>query len=195
MPWSAAILAGGSGRRLGGRDKSTLALDGGRFIDRQVALLGSLTSYVMVVGGPAERCAGLPATAVADLVPGAGALGGLYTALVASPTERVLVVACDLPFLTEPFLAFLMRSSDGYDVTAPRTSSGLQPLCACYTRSAAPALRRSIDRGILKVRDALDGLRLHIVDEQRLAAFDPDGRLLLNVNTPADYQRALAPLP
>ena len=39
---------------------------------------------------------------------GAGALGGLYTALVEAPTEQVLVIGCDMPFLTAPFLQFLV---------------------------------------------------------------------------------------
>ena len=41
------------------------------------------------------------------------------------------------------------------------------------------------------VRDALEALRLHIIEENALGAFDPDGRLLHNVNTPDDLARAL----
>jgi molybdopterin-guanine dinucleotide biosynthesis protein A len=44
---------------------------------------------------------------VADGMAGAGVLGGLYTALVEAPTEQVLVIACDMPFLTAPFLSHL----------------------------------------------------------------------------------------
>ena len=37
---------------------------------------------------------------IADAVAGAGPLGGLYTALLDARHDRVLVLACDMPFVT-----------------------------------------------------------------------------------------------
>ena len=45
--------------------------------------------------------------------------------------------------------------------------------------------RRQLIRSDLAVRE---------LGPDELAPFDPDGRLLTNVNTPADYERARAPL-
>ena len=47
---------------------------------------------------PAWSARGL--TVVPDDIPGMGALGGIYTAIVHSPCDRTLVVACDMPFLS-----------------------------------------------------------------------------------------------
>jgi molybdopterin-guanine dinucleotide biosynthesis protein A len=43
-----------------------------------------------------------------------------------------------------------------------------------------------------RLRDLLDGCNVCIVDEAELRAVDPDLRSLLNVNTPQDWQRAVA---
>jgi molybdopterin-guanine dinucleotide biosynthesis protein A len=47
---SVAILAGGRATRFGGRDKSTLLVDGRTILDRQVAELSSLTDDILIVG-------------------------------------------------------------------------------------------------------------------------------------------------
>ena len=52
-------------------------------------------------------------------------------------------------------------------------------------------IRRSIDQGVRRIRDAIDALRIHLVEGPALEAFDPGGRLLDNINTPDDYARVL----
>ncbi|MGH8187767.1 MAG: molybdenum cofactor guanylyltransferase, partial [Steroidobacteraceae bacterium] len=66
------------------------------------------------------------------------------------------------------------------------------PLCAAWARRAAPHLRAAIDDGRLRIIDALAGLDVRELSADDLAPFDPDGRLLENVNTPDDYARATA---
>jgi molybdenum cofactor guanylyltransferase len=187
----AAILAGGRGRRLGGRDKASLSIGGQRLLDRQLAALAPVASRVFIVGGPAERSGERGVRVVDDLVPEAGPLGGVYTALRTAHTPRVLVIACDMPFLTARFLEFLGTAGHGYDVVLPRDGRGLHPLCAAWSTSAAPVVERLLGEGVRAVRGALEALRLHIIEENALGAFDPDGRLLHNINTPDDLARAL----
>ena len=190
--WSAAILAGGQARRLGGADKSALEVAGRSILARQLAVLRPLTPHILIVTNGVERyrAAGVPVAK--DCIEGAGALGGIYTALVEAPTDRVLVMACDMPFLTAPFLTRLASLGDGADAVIPRDARGRHPLCAAWSRRAAPHLRACLDAGRLRVLDALEGLDVREMDPDALAAFDADGRLLMNVNTPADYARAIA---
>jgi molybdopterin-guanine dinucleotide biosynthesis protein A len=191
MPWDAAILAGGQARRFEGQDKGALPIAGVRVLDRQLAALEPLTSRIVIIGGPPHRYDDVGVPVVPDLLPEVGPLGGLYTALHGA-SERIIVLACDLPFVTTPFLHYLLRTGRDADVTLPRTTLGLHPLCASYAASAAPLVRRLIDEGVRKVQEALGSLRLHIVEGAALAAYDPDGRLLHNINTPDDYARAIA---
>ena len=191
MAWDAAILAGGQARRFDGQDKSALPIAGRSLLHHQLAALGPLTPRIVIVGGPPERFGDAGVPVVPDLLPGIGPLGGLYTALDGA-SERIIVLACDLPFVTTAFLQYLLRTGRDADATVPRTADGLHPLCATYAKRTAPVLRRLIDEGVRQVQEALGSLRLHIVEGEALAAHDPDGRLLHNINTPDDYARAIA---
>jgi molybdopterin-guanine dinucleotide biosynthesis protein A len=127
---------------------------------------------------------------VDDLIAGAGPLGGVYTALRTAATPRVLVVACDMPFLTAEFLAYVGSAGHGCDVVVPRDGHGLHPLCAAWSTGAASVVERVLGEGGRAVRGALEALRVHIIEEDALGAFDPQGRLLHNINTPDDLARA-----
>jgi molybdopterin-guanine dinucleotide biosynthesis protein A len=190
MLWDAHILAGGHARRLGGHDKGALVVGDRRILDRQLAALEGRAARIVIVGGP-ERLGGARFEVIADCLPGVGALGGLYTALASARSERTLVIACDMPFVTGEFLEHLATGGRDFDATVPRDRHGLHPLCAAYARSAAPVIRRAIDQGVRTIQDAIDPLRIHLVEGPALEAFDPDGRLLENINTPDDYARVV----
>jgi molybdenum cofactor guanylyltransferase len=193
--WTAAILAGGQARRLGGLDKSALAVgtsDPRSILERQLAVLRGLTPHIMIVAREDSPSRDVPVPVVHDRVKGAGALGGIYTALMDAPTEQVVVIACDMPFVTAPFLAHLaaLGADPAADAVVPRDAMGRHPVCASYRRSAAAVIKLRIDTGRLRVLEALDDLAIRDFGPDELAPFDPDGRLLLNVNTPGDYTRA-----
>jgi molybdopterin-guanine dinucleotide biosynthesis protein A len=197
--WSAAILAGGHARRLGGRDKAALDIGRSTILERQLALLRPLVDHILIVASDADHtansarfaAAGVPV--VTDLKPGTGALGGLYTGIQAAATPRVLVTACDLPFLTTAFLLRLIADGRDADVVLPRTADGYHPLCAAYSRRAGHILGEQLDQGVRKVTEAVfatDDLVVRELTPDQLAPYDPDGKLFFNVNTPDDYARA-----
>jgi molybdenum cofactor guanylyltransferase len=189
---SAAILAGGRAQRFGGADKSALVVGGTRIIDRQLAALASVTGDVRLVSNDARRYPGLGIPVIEDAIPGAGPLGGLYSALLDARHDRVLILACDLPFVTPELLQRLVDESagrDDIDAVVPRSSRGLEPLCALYRRRCADAARRRIERGALRVVELLTDLRIREIGPDALGAYDT-GSLFENVNTPHDHARA-----
>lgn len=190
MSWSAAILAGGQARRLGGHNKSALEIAGVPLLDRQRAALAPLTSAVVLVGGPAPHPHAPALRVVPDRWPGAGALGGLCTALTAAATSRVLVLACDMPFLTARFLDLLVRCDPQALAVVPERAGRWHPLCAVYHRTAAPRLIAALESGQRRVVEAVAALEPRILGDREIAPLDPEGRLLTNVNTPDDYARA-----
>ena len=170
---SAAILAGGQATRFGGRDKSTLLVEGRTIRDRQIAALTPLTDDLQIVAS--------------DLVPGCGPLGGLHTALTAARHERLLLIAGDMPFVTTAFLDYLLSLTAGADLVVPQSERGYHPLCAVYTRACLePAAARLADRR-LQMRELLDSVRTRAVPLEEIRQFGNPDRLLANVNTPADY--------
>jgi molybdopterin-guanine dinucleotide biosynthesis protein A len=186
-PLAAAILTGGRASRLGGVRKATLTVGGVSIIERQLAVLHQVAAPVfLVTSALAPGDAAL--TVVRDEFPNHGALGGIYTAIVSSPHERTLVVACDMPFLSLAFVQH-MASIDA-DLVIPRTMRGYEPLCAIYGRACAESIRERLTRGELEASRLPEGVRVAEVGPETLAAYDPDGLLFVNVNTPHDYERA-----
>jgi molybdopterin-guanine dinucleotide biosynthesis protein A len=176
---SGAILAGGQATRFGGRDKGALLVDGRAILDCQIAALAPAVDDVLVVGGPRAT--------THDIVPGCGPLGGLHTALTAARGDAVLLLACDMPYLSTPFLAYLLSLVAGADIVVPQTERGYHPLCAVYTRACLePAAARLADRR-LKMRELVSSMRTRVVQVDEIRQFGDPDRLLANVNTPADY--------
>jgi molybdopterin-guanine dinucleotide biosynthesis protein A len=183
---SAAILNGGRAVRFGGRDKGGLVAGGRAIRERQLDLLSRLSDDVLIVGGVAPQ---VPETVrlVADREPGRGPLAGIEAALSHARHDTILVVACDMPGLTAPFLGALVAWSVNTDAVVPRTESGYHPLCAVYRRTCLPAVERLLAEGRLAVRGLFALVRVHEVDGVALRAFGDPARLLANVNTPAEY--------
>ena len=204
---AAAILDGGRATRLHGVDKGGLVIGGRTIRDRQLDALSGLVDDVFLVGGPAADPAidsgagsrtgdraGLPH--VPDLLAGRGPLGGIQTALhQAGDAACTLIVACDLPFVARPFLAFLLAralEADAADVVVPRSGDRLHPLCATYNRRVREAVDRRVASGALAVQALFDDVRVDVIAPEVVATFDPEGVMFWNVNTPDEYERACA---
>ena len=186
---TAAILAGGRARRLGGRDKSRLVIGGRTILARQFDVLQRVVTRIVIVANAPEQYADAGVPVLPDAVPGTGSLGGIYTAL-ADAQGPVLILACDMPFVTAPFLARVIEAGREADIAIPRGHDGYQPLCANYAPACAGPLLRRIEQGALKVVDLLADVRVRELGPDEIAPFDPDGLLLLNVNTADDVARA-----
>ena len=189
---TAVILAGGKARRFSGQPKPLLTIGTKRIIDRQMVVLNSVADYLAIVTNDRVRYGALGVPVWQDLAPDTGPLGGIYTALKNTTTAQTLVVAGDLPFLTAPFLQHLMCVCEDADVAIPRMPNGLQPLCAIYARRCIEIIRRQIKAGSFKVTDVLSKLNVREVGPDEIAHFDSSGTLFFNINTPDDYQNALA---
>ena len=118
-----------------------------------------------------------------------GALGGILTALSVTEAESVVVVACDLPFLEADLLEALIAASAGHDAAWVRTARGVEPLVACYRRTARAAVRARVDAGQLKAADLATAIDIAELGPEAIIRYGPIDRLLANVNTPADYAR------
>src|SRR5258708_30501382 len=180
----AAILAGGRATRFEGRDKSALTIEGRTILDRQVESLAPLTRDILIVG----RATPPGARTIADRVADCGPLGGLDAALAAARGDPLILLACDMPFVTAAFLAHLvdLAADPAVDVVVPETERGYHPLCAVYRRTVADPAARRLDMRRLEMIDMLAELRVRVVPSAEVERFGDRHRLLANVNTPAD---------
>jgi molybdopterin-guanine dinucleotide biosynthesis protein A len=190
---SAAILAGGRATRFGGADKASLVIGGRRILDRQLAALSAVADDIRIIANDPARYAGLGVPVVPDAVAGAGPLGGVHTALLEARHDPVLVLACDLPFVTAAILERLVAQSQAdaaIDAVVPRTRRGLEPLCAIYRKRGAAVAGRLLDAGERRMTALLAALRVRELERDGSLGAEDEGTLFENVNTPHDYARA-----
>jgi len=191
---AAFVLAGGESSRMG-RSKAALEVDGAPMLVRTARLVESVTGAATVIGGLNDGPSfGL--SVIADDWPGAGPLGGIATALRATAAPWNLIVACDLPYLTKAWLEFLVARAlaSQADAVVPTTTRGAEPLCAVYHQRCEPAIRAALERGVRKVTDGLKDVLVELIDPFEWKAFDSEGLLFKNMNTPEDYEEARAKL-
>jgi molybdopterin-guanine dinucleotide biosynthesis protein A len=186
------ILAGGESSRMG-RDKALLELNGAPLVVRAARLIESVAGTPTIVGVP-ERLDGLGFAVIPDDWPSAGPLGGIATALCAANSAWNLIIACDLPYLTKAWLEHIIARAlaSSADAVLPMNERGAEPLCAMYQKKCERAIRTALERGTRKVTDGLAGLRVESIAPSEWKAFDSDGLLFKNMNSPADYEEAKA---
>jgi molybdopterin-guanine dinucleotide biosynthesis protein A len=181
------ILSGGKNRRMG-ENKAFLRVEGERLVDRTVRLFRSLFEEVLIVTASPWAYLDQPAAVVTDILPDRGALGGIYTGLFWTRTEQAFFAACDMPFLDRAFMEYMIGQSPGQDIVVPACPEGFQPLHAIYSRRCLPVIRGRLDQNRLKITGFYPGHALRPIPPERVRAFDPQGRMFINVNTPEDLR-------
>ncbi len=180
----AAIVAGGRARRLGGRIKPLLEIDGETILSRELAVLGArFTEIVISAADPAPFAdVGLPV--ILDRVAGAGPLAGIAAVLAATRRRFVFAVAGDMPYLSVDAIDTLLGAgSADADVVIPVSGGYPEPLHALYARRCLPTIERHLADGRYQVSGLLSAPELNVitVDADTLGA-----RVLTNINSPLD---------
>jgi molybdopterin-guanine dinucleotide biosynthesis protein A len=188
-----AIIAGGQATRFGGRPKGLERVGGLRIIDRLV------TMFEEALGAPPILVANAPDAAtwrpglrvVPDVSPGAGSVGGIYTAVLAAPAP-VVCVAWDMPFVTPPLVQALAAGLAGADACLPESGGrrGLEPLCAAYGPAVGPAIAGALAAGDLRAIGFHDRIKVGILSSERVRTFGDPAVLFFNVNTADDLAEA-----
>jgi molybdopterin-guanine dinucleotide biosynthesis protein A len=190
-----AIIAGGQAARLGGRPKGLETVGGERIIDRLVAecerAFGAAPLLVANAPNAATWRPGL--RVVRDVLPGLGALGGIYTAVLEAPAP-VVCLAWDMPFVTAELLSVLAAGLTDRDAFLPESEGpqGLEPLCAAYGPGCAEAIRASIDAGDLRAAGFHSCIRAGLLPLGEVRRLGDPARLFFNVNTADELARAEA---
>jgi molybdopterin-guanine dinucleotide biosynthesis protein A len=118
-----------------------------------------------------------------------GALGGIHAALRASGSEKVFVVACDMPHLAPDLIRHLCSLMEEADVVVPEGEGGIEPLHAVYRKGVLPAVEDALRNGQCRVVSFFDRVRIRRVSLAEVERFDPCLRAFRNINTPEEYYR------
>jgi molybdopterin-guanine dinucleotide biosynthesis protein A len=179
------LLAGGESRRMG-RSKALLEVEGTTLIEWLAERLAPGFEELRVAAREASQLPpGLRPRLVADTRPGAGPLAGIEAGLAAARYPTVVVVACDMPYVTLELTGRLVEAAQGHDAAVPRVGERVEPACAAYRRSAAAPITAALEAGDLRLADALAALQVAWLEGE-------DPALFTNLNTPEDYRAFLA---
>jgi molybdenum cofactor guanylyltransferase len=141
--YAAIVLAGGGGRRLGGRDKPALPVGGRAMLGRVLDAVGAASPRVVV--GPARPDVPDDVVQVREHPPGGGPVAAIAAGLAAiGRAELVAVLAADLPFLTRAEVDALrtaLAAGDRDGVVFVDAAGREQWLCGVYR---AAALRHAV---------------------------------------------------
>ena len=192
------VLAGGASRRMG-RDKSTLVIGGHTLIEIAAMALSGVADPIRVVGNLAAGQTSLPIIPDEEIGGGVrGAIVGLYTAAKYAGTEWIVVLACDLPFVSSELLVRMSTviAKVGKETVAallPEQPDGrIQPLCGFY-RAAATRLgiEELLSEDNWRLQRLAERLDTHIVPFTDIADLPGSERFFMNLNSPEDHQAAL----
>jgi molybdopterin-guanine dinucleotide biosynthesis protein A len=189
---SLVIQAGGESRRMGS-DKALLPFLGQPLILRPLSRLAELANEVLVTSNHPECYYFLGLTPIPDLLPGLGALGGLYTALTVARYPYVAVVACDMPFASLKVLALelILLQETGTDAIIPRSRAGVEPFHAVYQRETClPCIQSALEAGKRRVDAWFSEANIRYLELEEMLPYDPDQLAFLNINTPEELLEA-----
>ncbi len=186
------INAGGESLRMG-ENKALKLFAGQPLIARMAARVRPIAQELLVTTNQPEAFEFLGIPLVADMLPGKGALSGLYTAVAAARQPLVAVLACDMPFINPDLLLVqrdLLLAAD-VDVVIPLSPQGLEPLHAIYRRSTClAAIETALRADQRRLTSWFSAVKVREMQVDEVAQVDPQFRSFINVNTPQEFQDA-----
>ena len=184
------ITAGGLSSRMG-TDKAWLILDGKPMIERVINALYPATDALAVIAN-SSAFSKLGFEVFSDSQTDVGPLEAIRTALANSRTPKVLLVGCDLPFVTTELFNLLLSFESDHQAIVPIGPDGRQePLCAVYDVRALDTVSRLIDQGNRKISILFDHVPTRFIPFHLIASLSGSELFFENINTPEDYERIL----
>ncbi|RKZ01815.1 MAG: molybdenum cofactor guanylyltransferase [Candidatus Hydrothermota bacterium] len=192
------ILAGGKSTRVG-KDKALLRFGGNLLIELIFLNIKDLFERVVIVANPVNitrlnslfynQIKSRKVQVITDILPEKGPLGGIYSGLKASESDKVFVLACDMPFTNQKLIRYIVSQSEGYDVVVPHTYRGFEPLHAVYSKSALKVIEEHLRHNKLKVSSIFGKLKVRFIEECEIRKFDPNLMFLNNLNTKHELKK------
>ncbi|HQU37235.1 MAG TPA: molybdenum cofactor guanylyltransferase [Anaerolineales bacterium] len=186
------IQAGGASSRMG-EDKALKLFLGRPLIQRVVDRLEPMADELIVTTNRPDDFSFLGLRLFPDVMPGRGALGGLYTAISSAAHPLVAVVACVMPFASANIIeaALKIMDDENADVVIAQGEEGYEPLHALYRRETClPAIESAIHADQWRVIAWFPRVKVRVFTPEEIKSADPAGLAFWNVNTPEEFARA-----
>ncbi|MFQ6225865.1 NTP transferase domain-containing protein [Nocardia sp. NPDC002869] len=173
------VLAGGRASRMGGVDKPGLVVGGRSMLQTALTAVASLGRTVVVGPPRPELAAHIVQTREPE--PGSGPVAAVAAGLAvlgAEPAPRIVVLAADLPFLTEAAIGELVRQSADFDAVFAADPSGRpQYLIGVWRTEPLAARLAELDSVLNQPMKALVPRRTNIVELPGVDDCDTPGEI------------------
>ena len=179
------ILAGGKSSRFG-INKAFVEINGSRLIDRVTGLLSAIFKRTILITNSPQEYSYLGLPIYEDLIRGLGPIGGILTGLENIHDEAGFFIACDMPFVNENLIRYMVSVRSGFDAVVPKIDWKMEPLHALYTKGCLPVIKGLIASGIYQTIKSFNELNVRYVNEAEIKANDPQMRSFLNINRPEE---------
>jgi molybdopterin-guanine dinucleotide biosynthesis protein A len=182
--WTGVVLAGGKSTRMG-RDKALVEVDGKPMLQHAIDVLRPQVKELLVIGDP-RKYRRFDADVLEDELEGLGPLGGIVTAMGHARYEHLLVLACDVPGVNAKLLEMIkFRFPLDGEALVPRHEDFVEPLVAGYHRQCIAPFTELLQKGVLRMTEALAAVRTSYLDIVPGQDGWPED-LFRNVNGPDD---------
>ena len=191
--YGAILLAGGLSSRMG-RDKASLEIGGRTMLERLLLILRPLVAETVVMRAPGQILPRISRELQdwiklgTDSVAERGPLQGIVDALplLSSEIDKVFLLTCDLPYLTEEWLQTLRDiMTDEYDLVCTEEGNITNPLLALYRRPVLEPAAELLAEGKRRPILLWDGWRM-----ARLSSPEETPWICQDVNTPDEFKKA-----
>ena len=184
---SACILAGGEGKRMGGKDKGLIRLAGKPLVSHVLDRIGAQVEMVYVnANRNLDQYKHISKNIVTDESQGfQGPLAGILAALKLIRTTYVAFVPCDSPFFPSDLVTRLLAGNSNCSKTirVACDNGSAQPVFAVIPTIFSDSLSDYLDKGGRKIINWYESHRAEKISFSNLTDFD-------NLNNPQDFLEA-----
>lgn len=183
---SATILAGGKSKRFG-LDKSMYIYKGKPLIEYVIDIVKTAIEDISIIADNGDRFEYLGFPVFPDLVHEIGPLGGIYTALSTSKTEKVFIFACDMPNLNKNLIEYMISISNNYDIIIPFLNSNYETLHAIYSHNCLKHIKKYIKEGKRKITGFFDKVNVRRMLNDEIEKYSDSSLIFKNINYIEDF--------
>ena len=177
-----------------GENKAHLKLGGKTFVERAAHSLAAIKPRGMfVVGNFSNEKHSFKILPDVIKTDSRASIIGLHTTLFYAETKWIAVLACDFPFASgaifERLTGFVQNEFEA--IVPLQKDERAQPLCALYRKTCLPKVEAALMNNEWSLNKLLQKLETRFVRFEEISDLPNASNFFFNVNTPADFARAL----
>jgi molybdopterin-guanine dinucleotide biosynthesis protein A len=184
---SAAILAGGSGKRFNDVVKANIVIKGRTIISRIIGEIGDIFDEIIIVTNKLDEFKEYSRyKIIVDQYLNKGPLGGIHSALKHTDRDALFVIAGDMPFLKKDLI---IKEIDFYnncncEILIPKINQYIEPLHGIYRKTILTALEDYLESANdYAIREYISSMNTCFL---QLKGTEKQTRAFTNINSPSD---------